>query len=86
MPDRGDQTPFENDQLTPDLFGLVHSVSTAPQIDQILDLFGPPQRVTGFVRNSRLLGHLEVPDSFLVHREFFVNGGPPLGDAPGLQY
>jgi hypothetical protein len=34
-------------------------------------LFGPPDRVTGFVRNSRLLGHLDVPDSFLVHRELF---------------
>ncbi|BGP49423.1 hypothetical protein JCM10450v2_005314 [Rhodotorula kratochvilovae] len=33
-------------------------------IDQLLDLFGPPARVTGLVRNSRALGVPSVPDSF----------------------
>ncbi|BGP17544.1 hypothetical protein JCM10213_004085 [Rhodosporidiobolus nylandii] len=39
-------------------------------IDQILDLFGPPQKVTGLVRNSRTIGHPDVPDSFLIHLHY----------------
>ncbi|GAA5987462.1 hypothetical protein JCM10908_001964 [Rhodotorula pacifica] len=46
-------------------------------IDQILDLFGPPKSVTGFVRNSRLIGHPEVPDSFVVHLHY-----PPAPSDP----
>ncbi|GAA5864943.1 hypothetical protein JCM3774_003919 [Rhodotorula dairenensis] len=53
-------------------------------IDQILDLFGPPQRVTGFVRNSRLLGHLEVPDSFLVHLHYDPRPDHPSRKLPLL--
>ncbi|GAA6040272.1 hypothetical protein JCM8097_009396 [Rhodosporidiobolus ruineniae] len=47
-------------------------------IDQIVDLFGPPQRVTGLVRNSRLIGSPEVPDSFLIHLHY-----DPLPSQPG---
>lgn len=41
-----------------------------PQIDQILDLFGPPQRITGLVRNSRLIGVPTVPDSFHIQLHY----------------
>ncbi|GAA6010096.1 hypothetical protein JCM10207_007557 [Rhodosporidiobolus poonsookiae] len=47
-------------------------------IDQILDLFGPPQSVTGLVRNSRLIGSPDVPDSFLIHLHY-----PALPSTPG---
>ncbi|GAA6062060.1 hypothetical protein JCM10212_003558, partial [Sporobolomyces blumeae] len=39
-------------------------------VDQILDLFGAPQRVTGFVQNSRLIGNPDVPDQFLIHLHY----------------
>ncbi|GAA5957067.1 hypothetical protein JCM8115_003948 [Rhodotorula mucilaginosa] len=53
-------------------------------IDQIVDLFGPPDRVTGFVRNSRLLGHLDVPDSFLVHLHYDPRPDQPSRHLPLL--
>lgn len=37
-------------------------------IDQLLVLFGKPDRVTAILTNSRLIGHAEVPDAFLIHR------------------
>ncbi|GAA5849092.1 hypothetical protein JCM8547_006440 [Rhodosporidiobolus lusitaniae] len=39
-------------------------------VDQILDLFGTPEKVTGLVRNSRLIGSSEVPDSFTIHLHY----------------
>ncbi|KDE07452.1 hypothetical protein MVLG_02317 [Microbotryum lychnidis-dioicae p1A1 Lamole] len=39
-------------------------------VDQILALFGKPQAVTGFVRNSRLIGNPDVPASFLIHLHY----------------
>ncbi|SCZ87497.1 BZ3500_MvSof-1268-A1-R1_Chr2-2g04963 [Microbotryum saponariae] len=39
-------------------------------VDQILALFGKPQAVTGFVRNSRSIGNPDVPDSFLIHLHY----------------
>lgn len=39
-------------------------------IDQILDLFGKPKAVTAILRNSRIAGHPNVPDSFLIHRRW----------------
>jgi predicted dehydrogenase len=35
-------------------------------IDQLLSLFGKPQSVTGFLQNSRLIGNLDVPDTFRI--------------------
>ncbi|KAK4705239.1 hypothetical protein P7C70_g970, partial [Phenoliferia sp. Uapishka_3] len=40
------------------------------QIDQILSIFGKPARVTGIVRNSRLIGNPDVEDSFLIHLHY----------------
>jgi predicted dehydrogenase len=37
-------------------------------IDQILDLFGKPNRVTAILSNSRLIGDRDVPDAFIIHR------------------
>ncbi|GAA5891162.1 hypothetical protein JCM5296_004915 [Sporobolomyces johnsonii] len=45
-------------------------------IDQILDLFGPPKRVTGIVRNSRSIGLPEVADSFLIHLHYDATDAP----------
>ena len=45
-------------------------ISSAFQIDQMLSLFGKPAKVTGLVRNSRLIGNVDVPDSFVIHCEF----------------
>ncbi|GAA5827447.1 hypothetical protein JCM11251_003817 [Rhodosporidiobolus azoricus] len=39
-------------------------------IDQILALFGPPKSVTGLVRNSRLIGDENVPDSFQIQLHY----------------
>ena len=39
------------------------------QIDQIQSLFGKPAKVTGLVRNSWLIGNVDVPDSFVIHCE-----------------
>ncbi|SCV70334.1 BQ2448_1728 [Microbotryum intermedium] len=39
-------------------------------VDQILALFGKPQAVTGFVRNSRSIGNPDVPDSFMIHLDY----------------
>lgn len=36
-------------------------------IDQILNLFGKPSAVSGFLMNSRMIGHPDVPDSFIIH-------------------
>lgn len=38
-------------------------------LDQLLILFGKPQRVTGLLSNSRLIGNASVPDSFVIHCE-----------------
>lgn len=51
-------------------------------IDQILDLFGAPKKVTGLVRNSRLIGHAEVPDSFIVHLHYDAEEGKPGRQLP----
>ncbi|ORY70655.1 NAD binding Rossmann fold oxidoreductase [Leucosporidium creatinivorum] len=39
-------------------------------IDQILELFGKPQKVTGIIRNSRAVGNPNVADSFLIHLHY----------------
>ncbi|KAM0786540.1 hypothetical protein ACM66B_001997 [Microbotryomycetes sp. NB124-2] len=39
-------------------------------VDQILDLFGKPQRVTAILRNSRSIGNPAVPDSFMIHLHY----------------
>ncbi|GAA5889652.1 hypothetical protein JCM6882_007093 [Rhodosporidiobolus microsporus] len=39
-------------------------------VDQLLDLFGPPKAVTAQVRNSRLIGSADVPDSFHIQLHY----------------
>lgn len=53
---------------------LDSGLTRSHQIDQLLTLFGRPDSVTGLVRNSRTIGHPDVPDSFIAHREHH----PPL--------
>ncbi|KAL8278605.1 hypothetical protein RQP46_008897 [Phenoliferia psychrophenolica] len=45
-------------------------------IDQILSLFGKPSKVTGIVRNSRLIGNPDVADSFLIHMHYEPTDAP----------
>ncbi|GAA5944504.1 hypothetical protein JCM3775_005878 [Rhodotorula graminis] len=47
-------------------------------IDQIVDLFGAPQRITGLVRNSRQIGVPTVPDSFHIQLHY-----DPVPSKPG---
>ncbi|GAA5926349.1 uncharacterized protein JCM15063_000251 [Sporobolomyces koalae] len=39
-------------------------------VDQLVDLFGPPDRVTARLINSRLIGNPSVPDSFKIQLEY----------------
>ncbi|GJN90125.1 hypothetical protein Rhopal_003124-T1 [Rhodotorula paludigena] len=53
-------------------------------VDQLLDLFGAPQRVTGLVRNSRQLGDPAVPDSFVIQLHYPADPSTPGRSLPLL--
>ena len=47
-------------------------------VDQLLILFGKPDKVTAILSNSRTIGHPDVPDAFIIHRQFVVVGSKQL--------
>jgi predicted dehydrogenase len=47
-------------------------------IDQTLQLFGRPNKVTGFIQNIRGVGSPEVDDSFTIHLHYSAGSALPL--------
>lgn len=55
-------------------------------VDQVVTLFGPPQSVTGFVRNQRGQGPEDVDDDWLAVLQYAPSEPLPQGSfAPGLR-
>ncbi|KAJ7937184.1 hypothetical protein B0H13DRAFT_1944650 [Mycena leptocephala] len=58
--------------------GVGHAYDLGTHLmDQILALFGRPDKLTAFVQNSRGVGHPEVDDCFTIHMHYEAGGKLP---------